>query len=547
MLDPKQLKATEQGLACPQQLPSNSEALESDPFKGVIRIDYINAQRGFSDGDTGVRGSDQDGDVDDANANAGKKLSMQLRSYYAKYLDLSDRPEPQDIQALQALHTAEATFDHRLKQSFAGPLKELELIGYPGVTDPKLTITARIKPIDGLNHGAAVQYEVPSSQLGADINHYLPEDSNGLGYQNLMSMIFKLMSYRDAWRQVGKAALSWAEKDALPPPLHLVLIEEPEAHLHAQVQQVFIRQAYKVLRNHEELGESKSQATQMVVSTHSSHLAHEADFASLRYFRRLPALAEFGALPTASVVNLSNIFGEDGKTNEFVKRYLKATHCDLFFADGAILIEGPAERILIPHLVREREEYKYLQSAYITWLEIGGSHAHRLRPLLDQLGLTTLIITDIDAKAEASETAVPPKRNVKLRARNETLKTWVPQEYSLDALLDMSADKKTMGGEYGGAIRGAYQSPISMKFKAEEAKEALANTFEDALLYTNPEFFAALDGSGLITKFKTALLEAPDINSLAEKVHEALKKARKAEFAMDLMLSEKAKKNIKQV
>ena len=30
-------------------------------------------------------------------------------------------------------------------------------------------------------------------------------------------------------------------------PIHLVLIEEPEAHLHAQVQQVFIKQAYKVL------------------------------------------------------------------------------------------------------------------------------------------------------------------------------------------------------------------------------------------------------------------------------------------------------------
>ena len=78
----------------------------------------------------------------------------------------------------------------------------------------------------------------------------LPEDSNGLGYQNLVSMVFRLMSARDAWMRVGKAALATTEtEETLIPPLHLVLIEEPEAYLHPQVQQIFIRQAYKILRN----------------------------------------------------------------------------------------------------------------------------------------------------------------------------------------------------------------------------------------------------------------------------------------------------------
>lgn len=76
-------------------------------------------------------------------------------------------------------------------------------------------------------------------------------------------------------------------------------------------------------------------------------------------------------------------------------RYLKATHCDLFFADGAVFVEGPAERILVPHFVRERHKYEYLRRCYITWLEIGGSHAHRLRKLVEHLGLNTLIITDL--------------------------------------------------------------------------------------------------------------------------------------------------------
>lgn len=116
---------------------------------------------------------------------------------------------------------------------------------YPGVTDPKLTITTSIKPVDGLNHASAVQYEVPTHLAVVGFAHRLPEDSNGLGYQNLVSIVFDLMSFRDKWMKVGKAATAPDAEEAHIPPLHLVLIEEPEAHLHAQVQQVFIKQAYQ--------------------------------------------------------------------------------------------------------------------------------------------------------------------------------------------------------------------------------------------------------------------------------------------------------------
>ena len=130
-------------------------------------------------------------------------------------------------------------------------------------------------------------------------------------------------------------------------------------------------------------------------------------------------------MPVSCVVNLSETFGSTDETSRFVRRYLKATHCDLFFADGAVLVEGPAERIVVPHFVRKREQYEYLRRCYITWLEIGGSHAHRLRSLLEHLGLNTLIITDIDAK-DAEGKAVSPARGANLKARNETLKTWIP-------------------------------------------------------------------------------------------------------------------------
>ena len=541
LLDPAALKAPENGHAHPQLLPAQSDPIEGDPFQGLIRIDEISAQRGF--GHTGPAGSPRGNDLheDQAEPRTGKKLSNQLRTYYIQHLDPFDKPEPKDIQALQALHEAQTAFGVRLTDCFADALKELEDIGYPGVTDPKLTVTTSIKPIDGLNHSSAVQYEVPTYLAAKAKGHRLPEDSNGLGYQNLVSIVFALMSFRDKWMRVGKAGGSTTTEDALIPPLHLVLIEEPEAHLHAQVQQVFIRQAYEVLRKHDKLRESTDLRTQLVVSTHSSHLAHEADFASLRYFRRLPAPPEAGSVPISSVVNLSEIFGGPDKTERFVKRYLKATHCDLFFADGAILVEGPAERILVPHFVREREAYAYLKRCYITWLEIGGSHAHRLRALLQHLGLSTLIITDIDAKDGTTAKSVVPKRGAGQKARNETLKTWVPVEDSLDVLLDKKKEENVIADPSGFAIRVAYQQPISMAFKSAAPAEALANTFEDALVYENPTLFGSLEGHGLIAKFRDALANCADLGELAVKASEALETGNKAEFALDLLYSEEVK------
>ena len=59
------------------------------------------------------------------------------------------------------------------------------------MTDPKLVISTRIRLTDGLDHNAAVQYEVDALQGPTPLPALrLPEDYNGLGYQNLISMIF---------------------------------------------------------------------------------------------------------------------------------------------------------------------------------------------------------------------------------------------------------------------------------------------------------------------------------------------------------------------
>lgn len=540
LLDPVHLVESVKGKAVPQPLPLESEALETDPFRGLIRINEIDAQRGFTDRlDRQGRLETQEESLS-GGPNDRYRLSRQLRAYYHSHIDPGDTPGPSDVGALQAIHVAQEQFDLRLKEGFTEPLRELEQLGYPGITDPSIELSTKIRPIDGLNHPAAVQYDVTS--VGQDaVNHgllRLPEESIGLGYQNLISMVFRLMRFRDAWMRVGKAAtrreVQRSMDEYFPPPIHLVIVEEPEAHLHAQVQQVFIRHAYDVLRNHPDLKASSLLTTQLVVSTHSSHIAHESRFSSLRYFRRVPA-GVHDVIPTSTVTNLSTVFGPDDDTQRFVARYLQTTHCDLFFADAVILLEGTAERIMIPHFIRKH--YPKLNERYISLLEIGGSHAHRLRPLVETLRIPTLIITDLDsAEAEAPNRKVQPCRNQGLISRNPTLKTWLPCIEDLDSLIDLPEDQKIHREDELFEVRVVYQCPTTIRFDTGSSdQEVIASTFEDALAYENLETFRTYTGSGPINSFKEVIVSAKTVENLVTNLPEAVRKITKAEFALDLL------------
>jgi predicted ATP-dependent endonuclease of OLD family len=536
LLDATKLLPPENGMARPQVLAPDSEPMDRHPFDGLLRIDEINAQRGFSDvqDSNQMRGGFADEKLDRSQK---RKLSEQLRSYYATHLDPSETPEPSDIDALEAIYRAQKLFDEKLKDCFAQPLEEMEELGYPGVSDPKLILTTKIRPIDGLSHASALQYQINSAGNPAAPPR-LPEQYCGLGYQNLISMVFMLMSFRDAWMQVRKAKLKAASANGIldaSPPLHLVLIEEPEAHLHAQVQQVFIRKAYEILRRHPDLGASTMLTTQLLVSTHSSHIAHECEFSALRYFRRRPATRS-GEVPTSVVINLSEVFGPESDTKRFVIRYLRAMHCDLFFADAAILVEGPAERILVPHFIRSK--FPALNYSYITILEIGGSHAHRLKPLIEHLGLITLVIADLDAAdPDQNGKSVQPKRRANLVSRNTTLKDWTPKLEALDELLDCEEEKKELPIDEFSSVRAAYQSPITIPpFNLGGPTEALANTFEDALVFSNLELFKKIDGIGLVPKFREEVEKATSSEELGKKFFDLLKSGDKAQFALDILM-----------
>lgn len=514
ILDPKKFDED-------QELTEHNIALEGNPLNGLIKIDTINAQRGFSDANS-----------DNPESQNSKNLSSQLRSYYDKHLNPSIDPTEKDLDALESLNKAQLVFDDNLKTRFEDSLNELAGLNYPGFGSPQITLSSLIKASEGLEHESAVRYEIDNGLT-------LPEKYNGLGYQNLISIIFKLIRYRDDWMHKGKAISE--ENDSIE-PLHLVLIEEPEAHLHAQVQQVFIKKAYSVLRKHPNLEKNKDFTTQLVISTHSSYIAHQK-FESLRYFKRNNTLT----IPTSEVLSLKSVFDsskpEENETEKFVIRYLNTTHNDLFFADAAILVEGPVERMLIPHFIKNK--HQILDSCYVTILEIGGSHAHRLKPLIEKLGLVTLIITDIDSQEKyTDDSKTPPK--VKFRkcqprkssnqeTNNDTLKNWYPKLKYIDKLLDLEYKDKVL---VDNPIRVAFQNEIDIK-----GKKIYPYTFEDALVIENIETFKSISKSSSLLKKMVESANETDITDVAIRAYKAINSdgAKKAEFALNVLYFEDPK------
>lgn len=499
----------------PQPTHFELECLTDNPLKGIVKIDIIDAQRGFSDPDS------SNGDTH------GRHLSQQMSSYYKKHLDPEKEPSPEDLNILVATENSRSAFDNALSQKFELAIKELEELGYPGVTDPKLTITSKVSTSQMLEHDSAVQYSLSKD----DNTLKLPEKYNGLGYQNLISMVFDLMGFRDGWMKRGKAASS----DMAIEPLHLVLVEEPEAHLHVQVQQVFIRKAYEILTRNTDF------TTQLIISTHSSHIARECNFSYLRYFKRLNEKKEC-SVATSKVVNLSDVFGKNDDTDKFVTRYLQTTHCDLFFADAAILVEGAAENMLLPHFIRSK--YHDLYQRYISILSINGRHSHRLKPLIAKLCLPTLVITDLDpAESSGHHNGVNPKRGQNYISSNYAIAKWLINESALDKLLDLSQEKKEIKYKtpFDYVIRIAYQTPIKINLDDSE-QEFIPSTFEDSLIYTNWKLFKQIktDGLGKVLKLVNSELNSSKTpieicNDVYETLHNKTQSAEKAEFALDVI------------
>lgn len=487
----------------------DSTFIKGNPLENIIKVDEINAQRGLSDKET------------DENFSKSKKLSRQFTKYYNDF-EMQNEVNIDELNLLKANHRAEDIIRKQLEKHMELLIKPLAEFGYPGFGSPDIKVSPIIDVSDTMNNESSILFNTQSTDSSDE--HYLPENYNGLGFQNLISIFFELSYFK-------KERISKQSKEGVLEPLHLVLIEEPEAHLHAQAQKVFIEKALNILVEDQD----DNLYTQLVMSTHSSHIADHAGFNDLLYFKRKKN--KKSSLHEVEVINLEEINldpDDKGKdTNKrFVERYLQLADHDIFFADGIILIEGASERILLPQMIKNC--CPMLSNKYLTIMEVGGAYAHKFYPLLEKLDRPTLIITDIDSvqsNDKGSRIKVHSTNSDKKFTSNGTIKKWFGNDPSIKSLLkntELQKEKKH--------LKIVYQTTNHAN---SSRSSAYSRTFEDDFAMTNIDFFKMMDKPlGLSKKFQDIFIQNSKIDTkVVKKLFEEIDKT-KTQFALDVLFEE---------
>lgn len=327
----------------------------------------------------------------------------------------------------------------------------------------------------------------------------------GLGTSNIMSMACELLLHKEAAKENKSCFL---------------LIEEPEAHIHAQRQ-------LKLIQSLEEEAERGNRQT--IITTHAPLLA--------------------------SVVKLSNIMivksGEAfSLSKEFTKLadddylYLDATKANLFFARNVIIVEGPGEALLLPTLSRL---LGYSFTDYGTSLvDVRSTGLRRYARIFQrkdekkQLDINVACITDRDVMPNCAPNICIDDKYT------EDIVTWPPKEKRA-----WRAEKDFTGDE-----AAAHMIEIEQKANGQKVKTFVANhwTLEYDLAYIglqNKEMKEVLIDSVIKVSYvennretkKAELKKKLDAYDSIEKKASCFysyftsKKASKADFAQELAVS----------
>ena len=473
-------------------------------LSSIVRVDFVDAQR----------------NIDDHEASRSTRLSQTFGTYYKKNLQQAEINE----EANRVIDENNENLNKHYQTSFEGLMGILKSLGVPSINDRDLKLISSLSPEAALKGNTALLY------VDASHNHELPEAYNGLGFKNLVYIAIQVSHYY----------LQWISTEIKRPLCQLIFIEEPEVHLHSQVQQTFISNIWNIIGDLAEKGDEQNSTPQLGVTTHSSHILDAVDFSKVRYFKRCCLQGEDAN--TVKTLNASEVLSmrafqpnresasgeapDEEEVLNFLKKYMRLTHCDLFFSDAAVLVEGAAEKLLLQVMI-EKEAPK-LKSTYLSVLEVGGAYSNRFAGLLEFLGIPYLVITDIDSVDPENNRSSCRADQAGSVTSNASIKFFLGAN-RIDDLKALNKGDVTVANDSGYI---AFQRPTKTTLFGNE-EYMYGRTFEECFIYENIESFKNDD-------IQCGIAINDDAENVRENVYQKVKSSsfKKTDFALNMASTE---------
>lgn len=441
-----------------------------------------------------------------SNKDSDKTLSAQSATAYERMSSANGEADAvEDFK--DSLIQTDSILNDLYGELFGGILDDISRFG--GIKPDETTL----KIVSSLQSGRLLKDNTIVKYSSGEELHDLPESHNGLGYLNLISMIFDLAALM---QEFG------GNETTLPADINLLFIEEPEAHTHPQLQYIFIKNIKNLLRRYSRGGSAKHNFNlQTIISTHSAHIVSESDFDDIKYFRRISSGVE-----VLNLGDLAVLYQDDLRAFKFLKQYLTIHRSELFFADKAIFIEGDTERVILPAMITKldqkilMEECKRdavisipLHSQNVSIVEV-GNYFQTFEKFVRFIGLKSLVITDIDGvkmvpvldddgnpKLNADKTPKTKpsicKTNKACKSTNSALNKFFRADgdedtpISFDELRKLSAEEKVFSSKEEGWKRNK-DGNLKFAYQTEETNSQAvtyhARSFEDAFFHLNYDF-----------------------------------------------------------